>query len=680
MQVITIQEMQLISAKISNEVNFINGQLFKGRQPNSKKWLNVQHPEHGSKVLINYTSIPTDHKIRLGLPLDYSEAQKLIKEHKKAKEDAYYYEGKQPHSFRMETAIRKYVEKNWVKFYSIFLTNFNNNTKKAEPYAKEQALRFACFDEYKQGNCSLRELLQVYVSLSELRTVNNYSKFTMEIKKWDEITLLHGHLGKERNDIRKVDEQVAAWIEYYAKHPNQFSHALIAEMVNTECKQAGKKTIVRRTVTDYMNHDDVRNRIMMYRNPEQWRKVNQPRLRRLKAFNPGDLAYMDGTPLQIPCWNRAETKVIRPTLYAIIDQCSGYIGGWSLSESEDRYSVISAMKMWVKMTGFIPHELKHDNASSMLTGEIGQLREKWLMTGGNLAPCTPGEPTQKADIERFFGAFQSYQRRVDGFQGEGIMSKRDTARVDIDFLKKHHKKNGYYSFETMLEITGTLIAAYNQTKRARSEAPGVLFAKERPNAILIAPEQVAFLFWAYKEIKVAQAEVVTTIRHNQYIYEIFDSELALRLNGKKVRVYYQENDLSEVCLFTEQDEYLTTIKQKVKIPAAPVNQTPEDVQNIIKQTSHNNALKGIVEKETAKVADILTANEADNILAHPLQYTKEQFNNAETAKLLSFLRDEYSIDNSKVKDFVPVEQEPTSDINDRYAKKHFKKGSLEIVR
>jgi len=483
-----------------------------------------------------------------------------------------------------------------------------------------------------------------------------------------------------RDDIKKVTPDVAAWIEDYYKHPNQYPHNMIAELVSAACKGAGKEGICRETVTEYVNRPENKNRLMMYRNPEQFRKVNQPRLRRLKAENPCDLAYGDGTPLQIPCWNKKGDKLVRLQLYVILDQCSGFIGGFSLSETEDRYSILGAMEMFVSMTGYLPHTYKHDNASGNNAEEWLQFRMKALIAGCNAEPCKPGEPTAKADIERFFGTFQSYQRMVNGFIGEGVRSKRDTGRVDIDFLKAYHKKEGYYSYETMVEVVTRLINAYNQTETARKEAPSAIFARNKPNGIRVSTEQKAFLFWPYKTIKVMQSEVVFKIRHAVYIYKVYDHETALLLNGKQVRVYYQESDLSEVCLFDEHDQYITSIKQKVLVHAAPVNQTDGDVQQIIKQTAHNHSIKTFVKSETKKISDNLT-DDPDIILTSPLTHTKEKFDNAETDHMLDYMRDRYSIDRNNVSEFETVETvDSSNDVRTRYSKKHTpKKPSLAIL-
>src|SRR5690606_29800851 len=112
------------------------------------------------------------------------------------------------------------------------------------------------------------------------------------------------------------------------------------------------------------------------------------------------------------------------------------------------------------------------------TEEFKALKEALLLKGCRLNPAEKGNPQHKAQIERWFGTFQtSYQRMIDGFIGEGIRSKRTNGRIDAEFWSKVSQKDGHYTYDSIVTIITQLIAIYNQQAVKNRKAPSKVFTE-----------------------------------------------------------------------------------------------------------------------------------------------------------------------------------------------------------
>jgi hypothetical protein len=276
---------------------------------------------------------------------------------------------------------------------------------------------------------------------------------------------------------------------------------------------------------------------------------------------------------------------------------------------------------------------------------------------------------------------------IDGFIGEGIKSRRDNGRIDSEYLQKVQKSKGFYSYEDMQAIVTELIGIYNEKPVKKRKAANKLFSEsDKPNARKIGVQDIAMLFWMHKTIKVSRAEIKFEIRHNPYYYEVFNHDLALKLNGQQVKVYYDEQDLSTVQIFTLGNEYLGQLRQKRHTVLARANQTESDVLEIIKQSKHNESLTTTIKKrttETAAKADAINPDVFARVL-DPFTVAKDDYNSAETELMRSYVREQKGIDYATVAEYEPVLAEGAEtdrqSSQERHGKKFMVAGSLKPVR
>lgn len=533
-----------------------------------------------------------------------------------------------------------------------------------------------------------------YLQIKGLKNhITNYNEFAIKLAGWAKngINLIHGLTGSAQNHLKKITDFHIGKMEQYYSHPNQYTYQMVTDLVNADCKAINLKEISIESVKKYLSQPAVKNRLSFYRNKEFFKKNVQPFARRKAVLNSGDLYYADGSPIQVFCWNRERTKKIRLNLFAVMDVKSAKVVGFDLAESEDRYNWFAAFKMAFNMEMLLPYEVVYDNASATKTEEFKTLKESLLVRGCRLNPAEKGNPQHKAQLERWFGTFQSTcQRMIDGYIGEGIRSKRANGRIDADFWGKTLKKDDCYTWDSMVMIIANLIAIYNQKAVKNRKAPSKVFAEsERPNATTIGKEDIAQLFYHSKKLKVSRSEIKTTIRHVDYYYEVFDHTQGIDLNGQEVNMYYEETDLSRVHIFSLTNEYLGELRQKVGLVSGKASQQQNDVEQIIKTSKHNSSIATTVKEATQKIADKAASISDDAFyqVSNPFTVAKDAYNTAETKLMMNYVAEHAEVNPDKVKEYKPLEHNtPVTKKTDkkplstRYSKQFEDKNpSLEVV-
>ncbi|WP_354354744.1 hypothetical protein [Pedobacter sp. UYP30] len=640
------------------------------RKLNGGTWINVEDTNDGRKRLVHYSSIPENTKEIYKLPNSTTLIQKVKNEkdfdkidQKQCKIDI--------ESMQILSILKDAAEKQYIKFCPKYLKLFPSEPDKVIIYARTHAVASALLTlRYKH---KLRSLQGGYMQIAGLKSyVTNYAEFCKKMSQWAEngINLIHKLTGTDQKHLKKVTDFHIGKMEQYYSHPNQYTYSMITELTNADCKAIGLKEISIESVKKYLGQPSVKNRLSYYRSKEFFKKNVQPFARRKESLFSGDLYYADGSPLQIFSWNKEHTKKIRLNLFAVMDVKSSKIVGFDLAESEDRYNWFAAFKMGFDMEMLLPYEVVYDNASATKTQEFKTLKEKLLVRGCRFNPAEKGNPQHKAQLERWFGTFQSTcQRMIDGYIGEGIRSKRTNGRIDAEFWGKAVRKDDCYTWDSMVMIITQLISVYNQKAAKNRKAPSKVFAEsEKPNAPIIGKEDIAQLFYHSKKLKISRSELKHTVRHVDYYYEVFDHTQGLKLNGKEVITYYNEGDLSTVHIFSLQNEYLGELRQKIGLVQGKANQQPSDVQQIIKTSKHNNSISTTVRDATQKIADKAAAINQDAFynISNPFTVAKETFNTAETKLMMDYVSEHSDVNSERVKPYTPIAYNtPLSKRNDK---------------
>lgn len=581
------------------------------------------------------------------------------------------------------------IERDAVRYNPIYGKHYANK-KKVVAYGIEHAICVACVElNNHQPKFKIKDIHRVYKALPYKWVITDYSRFTLAFKKWQVkgFTLVHPLTGKSANNANavKMTDFTKARCEDYYKHPNQYTFEMIHKMVSIECGQNKVIPVSLTTIKTYLNKPEIKNRLSYFRNPQHYNRTVAPITRRHNIKQSADLYYGDGSPLQIFCWNKTQTERIRLNLFAVMDVASGKIVGMDLAESEDRFNVLAALKMAFDLEKIAPFEYKYDNASATKTEEYTALKDAMVLRGCLFTPTKKANPQEKSQIERFFNTFQTkYQRMIDGFIGEGIKSKRDNGRISADFLKKVQHKDNLYTYESACKIVAQLIGIYNADARRNKLSPNAMFAQsEKTRANKLDATDIALLFWKHKTIKVSKSEIVTTIRHNDYIFDVFNHETALKLAGNQVKMYYDENDLSNVHLFDLEGKYICECRQKIRVHEGEAGRTPENTLTLIKQSKHNASIVSHIKKQTISVKNKGVASiggDAEFKLLNPFDVAKDELNGAET-DMYNYLIHQKGLDDDKAKSYEPIYVDTDNAPNaNKYSKKYkVKNPSLTVI-
>lgn len=660
----------------------IYASLFKYQQGKSSAWANFPCPKDKRKRLVQYSSIPKSTVKKYDLP-----EVKFVLAKIDLDELTERYEAEQKAIFLVDEQIkevfRNAAEREAVRYHNIY-GKLYSDPKVITARALEHAVCLACVEMNAQF--TLKEIQRVYKELPYKFVVTDYTRFTMAFKRWKakDFIVKHGLEGRATNNANayRLTDFHKAKIEAYRLHPNQYTYEMIHKLLNVDCEMQNEVLISLSSVKKYLNKPENKNRLAYFSNHKYYNREVLPITRRGSIQKPCDLWYGDGTPVQIFCWNRAQTAIIRLNLFIIMDVASGRIMGIDLAESEDKFNHLAALKMALDLNRVAPFEYKYDNASATKTDEFNAVKDKMFLKGTIYTPTKKGNPKEKAQVERFVNTFQSFQRMIDGFIGEGITSKRDNGRINADFLKKCQKKENMYTYESMCKIVAELISIYNAKSIGSKASPNRLFAEsEKPRAAKLDATDIALLFWKQKTIKVSRGEVVTTIRHNDYIFDVWQHQTALKLNGTKVKMYYDENDLSSIHLFGLDGGYICECKQKVLVHEGEAGRTEDDTLTLIKQAKHNASIEGIIKTQTNEVIQKGTQDGEMKLLS-PFQVYKDELNEAETDLMFAYMANEKGLDPTKAIDYEPIYTGLETPKNaNKYSKKHrVENPSLTVIK
>jgi len=143
------------------------------------------------------------------------------------------------------------------------------------------------------------------------------------------------------------------------------------------------------------------------------------------------------------------------------------------------------------------------------------------------------------------------------------------------------------------------------------------------------------MFWLSKEVLVKKSMIINEVHKSKRHYEIWDNELKLQLNGQKVRIYYEENDASDIHVFTLDEKFVCMCSQHAQIHEAFVDQEEGEKERMMKHVSHRDSIYKCVENkadERNKKA-VNYIGEGFEILT-PITMEKRKINNSESQALL----------------------------------------------
>ena len=674
------------------------------RRGKSGAWENTKDLKDRRKVWINLDTIPKNTRLKYSLPsseeyIKLQNKENLNKDLLLANPDA-------------EKLIYAYSQ-TYGKYHQLYWERLGYSAQKqvqlARLYAQEHAywlqLVHLTGGLEKAGYGLVKQFYYLHIELINKGEIVLQSKASSHQHFKVKLTairkaLYRGETGVEEiinNGLKpqthkiKVSDFHRALILSYLQYPQIYAYRVVADLVNHHCELKDLKTISESSIKHLMSTDNkFRTLVDAYRYGKKYfNDTLLPHAVRNVTQFPANVWMIDGTPMQFYCWNESRTKMVRLYLFAIIDVCSRKIVGFDVGYSETRFNILNALKIAVMNEGYLPSEIVSDNFSAGKTEEILDLKSQMAKLGVAWRNSKVGNAQDKSFIERFFGVFQSVECSLyEGYIGEGITSKRNN-RPNAEFLQKIAKKNGLLMPNEMKSQIATMVVKYNERSIGGRKAPNEICKTiPMPNAVRMDSVRTALMFWHKTSNTVKRGMVKIKVNKIQHTYEIKSNEIKLELQGKKVAVRYNENDLDWIMLFDyETDTPICECKASIKIELAGVDHQDEEVLNIIKSEAKKKSYVKHIESETQKIIDKgLNQENLDALeLTHPLSLEKNQVNSKESLELLDLYYNENGITQSEElkQTHKPIKKIEHSKLEDAHevllVKKSFGKSSLKPI-
>jgi hypothetical protein len=384
----------------------------------------------------------------------------------------------------------------------------------------------------------------------------------------------------------------------------------------------------------------------------------------------------------------------------VLDVYSGYVLGYALADTEDRYLRMRALHMAISRAGYAPAELIHDGHSHGTTDEVRRM-EAALEKAGTLITTAPaGQAQYKSQVERWFETFQTTTLKgTANAIGEGVLTKRKDGRANPDYLAKLVADKRLPGEQGLMKQVAELVSIYNQTRYRQRPAPLEKHdQRERPHVKAFGVLEMAEAFWHARTVEMRRSEIKLIIQHTTYKYRLTGAntnELYARLNGTKLRVHYDPaNPNDTVYLFDpETDQFIAEAVPKTRVNGNRATQTEADKeemgkQHAVKEAQREHLHQQLEERKAAAEERGLEVEVLEDYMDYRLA-EKEKLAAAETQAIMEYQRQHEGLNDAEAEEEIealkPValndqtNRRPSASARKRKRGLYDAEGSLEVV-
>lgn len=611
----------------------VDNGLNRHRKGLSKSWNGLKDPCDGRCIWIEIASIPAATKRKYN-----------ITDAVEPKTDPFY------------TELINAVETGCNRYLNTYKKELDNNYSKALDHAKCHAVWTTIYDLSGGGLRALRGTLKrlhhAYRDLPIKHRRTTYKTFSdcrsglaKHIDGGGDVVsfIIHDMHGKK--NAQKYSEWHRAQVFHkYGKH-NKFSVTQIAMLVNREAQRLGKEPITEDFVKNVLRKDNHTKTAMLHsRNGAKWFNDNVLRYAvRQRPKYAGSLCIMDGTPAQFYCQDESG-KYLRVYFFFLFDSATEKVVGFSLGKSEDRHIIMSAMDDAVRKEGHFPAELVMDNFSPGKTKELETVFDAMHDLNVKTRKTAVGNAQDKGQGERFISTLQSRVFSLfPDYIGEGITSKREHGRRDMEAIREVWKKQGKPTFEQMRDRITTAINYHNATDWSGDGSPNEKYARcTKPHVVPVDECDRVFIFWATTEITVRRGGIVWTHKGIERKYFFKNSENQLAYYRKKVTVKYDASDPSEIYIFKHgTNDLIECVYQETPIVKGQIESTEKDTERIIKASAKKKKTVNHTERVKEEIAVVSEIDENGEV--NPISVVKDAVNGREDAAQIERLTGEREV-------------------------------------
>jgi transposase InsO family protein len=503
----------------------------------------------------------------------------------------------------------------WESLRNVYLKEFLDE-EKLEMYCKTHVLlsKIIELNEIENG-FKLKDLFNAYCCFDGLVfQTDNYTSFCNKIRKIRkckslEDELLHG-LRKQISNNFKMSEDIIIEIIRHMGNPKIYNAGHITEFLNDYLIRQNRKPISISSVERVMALSYVKNETMLSRYGNKYANENLlPHAHFILPHKEGILWMMDGTRFQFPYKGGAK-KFNYLTFFIVLDGYSKKIMGYSYDDSENSTMVIEAFEKAARNTQYLPTEIVTDNSTAYRSKEFIRIIATAKSMGVNWRTNKTNNPRDSHYVERCFGVIQEkYCKKHDGYLGDGIKSRNRNGRISPEETAKNLKNKNLRTRDELVKLIETIINEYNESRHRealikKDEYELQLQEKRKIDSIPLNPINYATLFWSSRELIVNMGMVSFTMNKETYNFNIYDEEIIRNYHGNKVKVRYNESDLTKVMLFElNSDKYICTLNQSPNIPKAGAERSGIENQMLREHSSKKKELIKRIKERNKQVEE-----------------------------------------------------------------------------
>jgi hypothetical protein len=294
---------------------------------------------------------------------------------------------------------------------------------------------------------------------------------------------------------------------------------------------------------------------------------------------------------QVDFYSKKEGKQIMLTVVAVFDYHSGAITGYDIGVVEDGLMVRNMYRNHLNTTGGLSYmEIESDRFSGNLTADTRAIFEQTCNKITQPAPNDryyKGAANPKARyVERLIQELNRMTQSMPGWKGTNITSIDSQRKPNYEYLKGDVMMEHDQAVQAIIQ----LVNAYNHTpiKKFSGRTRMQEFkASMNPEAPKTEPYHMAMLLNKSTVTTVRNGVVAFEVNRRKYEYQFtsYVDFAAYLMPKMKVKVYYDETDMSTVDLFGRNERYLATIGTLNRFNEALAEQTEDDKKQWGKQRS-----------------------------------------------------------------------------------------------
>jgi hypothetical protein len=205
-------------------------------------------------------------------------------------------------------------------------------------------------------------------------------------------------------------------------------------------------------------------------------------------------------------------------------------------------------------------------------------------------------------VERLLQELNRLTQNFPGWKGTNITSIDKNRKPNPDY------RNGNYveGYEESVKQIIELINIYNHDKYGRTTSRWEKCLENiNPKAPIIPHESIAMLLNQSTVTAVRNARLSIEVNRRKYLYAFpeYDQYVHMMEKGYRVKVYFDETDMSTVDVFGENDQYIATLGKTKRVARATAEQTEEDVKLLGKMDNNREQFVERVQSVSRKLLE-----------------------------------------------------------------------------